>query len=777
MIAGRAFAWTVSSVNEPQALSPAGNTVVQTAIDLAVRWHHREVGVPHLIVAVHADPASTAARLLAERNLTSDLMECFFVDDDSSDPSEVCLSDAARTALEAATRLAAVAGHPAGADLILLGALAPASPETDDFLGRLGTTRQSLRDELSMRLGPLDRAPVGAPPRPANPPAVPRAKTNPVPAPAPSRTALGAPRRSTLDEVAVNLTARAVEGRLDPVVGRDDEIRRVIGVLSRRTKANPVLVGDAGVGKTAVVEGLAQRVVAGAVPASLVDAQIFALDVGALVAGTTYRGDFERRVKDVVAAVRADPRIVLFIDEIHTLLSAGGGSSAVGAADMIKPLIARGDLRVVGATTREEYVRYIERDPALERRFTQVAVEEPSLDEARRMVEAVVGHFSAHHGVAYTDDALEAAVALSDRHLPDRRLPDKALDLLDEAGADRRLLDDPSPVDADAIAVVLSRWTGATVTADRDESRRLRDAERVLGAAVVGQTDAVAATARALRRHRTGLSDPRRPLSLLAIGPSGVGKSLLAEELARLLFDADEALVRLDMSEFAEEHTVSRLFGAPPGYVGHNDPGQLTDAVRRRPHSLVLLDEMDKAHPRVLDALLPVLESGRLTDGRGRVVDFSHCVIVMTANVAVPSGRGVGFSTQAATDRRDATRREELRRLYRPEFLNRIDQVLTFSELDHDQRAAIARLEVDRVVARAAARGVTLEVAPAVLDWLADHDYDPAYGARPLRRTLHDEVLDAVATRMLEEPAPDVLLVTLDGDALVVADAAGVPTI
>ena len=623
---------------------------------------------------------------------------------------------------------------------------------------------------------------------------------------APEETASTTPN---LDRFGTDLTALAAEGRLDPVIGRADEIEQTIEILSRRTKNNPVLIGEAGVGKTAVVEGLARAIVAGDVPEQLRETRVVSIDLAAMLSGARYRGDFEERLTQTMDEIAAQSgKLVVFIDEVHTIVGAGaGGEGAMDAGNILKPRLARGELHLIGATTLKEY-RTIEKDPALERRLQPVRVGEPSLTDAIEILRGLRAAYEEHHAVTYTDDALRAAVELGDRYLPDRVLPDKAIDLIDQAGARLRLrlgvsvdttalverlatleadknaavsaehyeeasrirdeiaavqerletaTSSPRPdavVDEPEIAAVISRSTGIPVSRlTAGERGRLAELETELHARVIGQDAAVTAVAKAVRRNRTGMGDENRPVgSFLFLGPTGVGKTELAKALAGSLFDDDSAVIRFDMSEFGERHTVSRLIGAPPGYVGYDEAGQLTERVRRNPYSVVLFDEIEKAHPDVFTLLLQVLDDGRLTDGQGRTVDFRNTVIVMTSNLgseylASRSG-AIGFTT-TGREFDDADLRDrvmgKLREAMRPEFLNRIDDIVMFRKLEKEQLRDIVRLLLDRTSKRLASREVSLEVTDAAVDRLAEVGYEPEYGARPLRRVIQREIDDRIA--------------------------------
>ncbi|HSR86727.1 MAG TPA: ATP-dependent Clp protease ATP-binding subunit [Streptosporangiaceae bacterium] len=621
----------------------------------------------------------------------------------------------------------------------------------------------------------------------------------------------------TLDEFGRDLTEMAREGRVDPVIGRDNEIEQTIEVLSRRGKNNPVLIGEAGVGKTAIVEGIAQRIVNEEVPQTLAGKRVVQLELSGVVAGTRYRGDFEERLRRIIDEIREHgDELIVFIDEIHTIVGAGAGAEGgMDAANMVKPALARGELHVVGATTLDEYRKNIEQDAALARRFQPILVAEPTVDDALAILRGLRDRYEAHHQVRYDDEALVAAVELSDRYITDRFLPDKAIDLIDQAGArvrlrtktprselrelerrmeelhrDKdqavaseqyeqasRLRDEMDSVRAqmnqlnqeekavpqvtvEDIAAVVSRATGVPVQQLTEEERtRLLDLERHVHERVIGQDEAVAAVAEAVRRSRAGLGDPQRPVgSFLFLGPTGVGKTELARALAEALFGGDSKLIRLDMSEFSERHTVSRLVGAPPGYVGYEEAGQLTEAVRRRPYSVVLLDEIEKAHPDVFNILLQILDDGRLTDSQGRTVDFKNTILIMTSNLGsdlvTRRGAALGFAgdqASAENSQERALQDQLLRRLresFRPEFLNRIDEIIIFRELDQTELRQITELLLEETRRRLQAQHVAVRFTPAAVDWIAEHGFQPEFGARPMRRTIQREV-DNQLSRML----------------------------
>ncbi|MER6463360.1 ATP-dependent Clp protease ATP-binding subunit [Streptomyces sp. NPDC001288] len=644
-----------------------------------------------------------------------------------------------------------------------------------------------------------------------------------------SRRRTGTP---TLDKYGRDLTELAGEGRIDPVIGREDEIEQTIEVLSRRGKNNPVLIGDAGVGKTAIVEGLAQRIADADVPDILAGRRVIALDMSAVVAGTRFRGDFEERLTTIVNEIRAhSDQLIVFIDELHTVVGAGGGGEggSMDAGNILKPALARGELHIVGATTLEEF-RKIEKDAALARRFQPILVPEPTVPDTIEILRGLRDRYEAHHQVRYTDEALVAAVELSDRYLTDRRLPDKAIDLIDQAGARVRLgsrakgsdvramereieqltrdkdqaVADESyehatqlrdrvgelkrriaelsgedeadegmnlEVTAEAIAEVVSRQTGIPVSSlTQEEKERLLGLESHLHQRVVGQNEAVAAVSEAVLRSRAGLASPDRPIgSFLFLGPTGVGKTELARALAEVLFGSVDRMVRLDMSEYQERHTVSRLVGAPPGYVGHEEAGQLTEVVRRHPYSLLLLDEVEKAHPDVFNILLQVLDDGRLTDSQGRTVDFTNTVIVMTSNlgsdVITRRGAGIGFGPGGEEATEEARREQVLRPLrehFRPEFLNRIDEIVVFRQLSSDQLHQITELLLEHTRRMLHAQGITAHFTDAAVDWLAEHGYRPEYGARPLRRTIQREVDNQLSRLLLDGTVTEGGSVTVD---------------
>ena len=577
-------------------------------------------------------------------------------------------------------------------------------------------------------------------------------------------------RYQILKKYGVNLTEMARRGELDPVVGREEELQRVIQVLLRRRKNNPVLVGEPGVGKTAIVEGLAQRIVQGQVPQALRDKEIVALDMGALVAGSKFRGEFEERVKAVLREVEASQgRIILFIDEFHTVVGAGGAEGAIDAANLLKEPLARGKLRLIGATTLDEYRRHVEKDPALERRLAQVYVREPTAEETVEILRGLKGKLEEHHRVKIQDAALEAAAKLSDRYISGRFLPDKAVDLVDEAAARLKAScpdGESLEVTPEEIAEVVHLWTGIPVRRLLEEERdRLSRLEEVLHARVVDQEEGVRAVAEAVRRARAGLSDPRRPLgTFLFLGPTGVGKTELAKALAEALFGDERALLRIDMSEYMERHAVARLIGAPPGYVGYEEGGQLTEAVRRRPYQVILLDEIEKAHPEVMNLLLQLLDEGRLTDGHGRTVDFRHTLIIMTSNVGSEH-----FQTAASFEEAERNVREALRQRFRPEFLGRLDEVVVFRPRGPEAVREIARRKLSALGERLSEQGIRLEVSDEALDLLVREGYDYHYGARPMARAIRHHVESPLAKLIVDGQVQegDTVRVEARGDEIV----------
>ncbi|ROR97277.1 ATP-dependent Clp protease ATP-binding subunit ClpC [Salana multivorans] len=778
--------------------------VVVLAQDEARMLNHNYIGTEHILLGLIHEGEGVAAKALESLGISLDVVRQQVVDiigeGQQAPTGHIPFTPRAKKVLELSLREALQLGHNhIGTEHILLGLIREGEGVAAQVLGNLGADLGRVRQQVLQLLqgqpgGGKETVSAGGPQE-------------------------GTPSGSAvLDQFGRNLTQLARENRLDPVIGRERETERVMQVLSRRTKNNPVLVGEPGVGKTAVVEGLAQDIVRGTVPETLKDKQLYTLDLGALVAGSRYRGDFEERLKKVLKEIRTRGDIILFIDEIHTLVGAGAAEGAIDAASILKPMLARGELQTIGATTLDEYRKYVEKDPALERRFQPITVNEPTLAHAIEILKGVRDRYEAHHRVTITDGALVAAATLADRYVNDRFLPDKAIDLVDEAGARLRIrrmtappelrelderiaearrakesaiddqdfekaarlrddeknltqerlekekawksgdMDTVATVDEDLIAEVLAVATGIPVfKLTEEESSRLLRMEDALHERIVGQKDAVKALSQAIRRTRAGLKDPKRPGgSFIFAGPTGVGKTELAKALAEFLFGDEDALIQLDMSEYGEKHTVSRLFGSPPGYVGYEEGGQLTEKVRRRPFSVVLFDEVEKAHADIFNSLLQILEEGKLTDSQGRVVDFKNTIIIMTTNLGTRDiAKGVQTGFQAGGDlstdyeRMKSKVNDELKQHFRPEFLNRVDDVVVFPQLSRDEIFQIVDLLVARLDKRLADRDMTIELSEAAKTLLADRGYDPVLGARPLRRALQREIEDALSEKIL----------------------------
>jgi len=787
--------------------TPRGENVLRLAQEAAADFGHSSIGCEHILLGLLRDGGGIAYRALTEAGLNERMVRDLIlrsVGRGRARDGAQELTPRARSAVEIAVNEATRAGGDlVDSEHLLLGLLRDGGNMAVRILVTAGVDPRQLYNNVRRLVSETPRA---------------EAKDSGA-----AEAEQGDGKGKGLAEFTRDLTEMAREGKLDPVIGRDKEIQRTIQILSRRTKNNPVLIGEPGVGKTAIAEGLAQKIVMADVPEELLDKRVLSLDLSGMVAGTKYRGEFEERIKTVIDEIIKDGNVILFIDELHTIVGAGSAEGSVDAANIIKPALGRGELRVIGATTLAEYRKYIEKDAALERRFQPITVGEPTQEESILILKGLRPRYESHHKLTITDEAINAAVELSSRYINDRFLPDKAIDLMDEAASRVHMeAQAPSPelkeieqkihalhreksdaiaaqdfekaaqlrdIEADYreqaeqerakqksandgrrgtvteedIANVVSGWTGIPVTRLTEaESERLLKLEEKLHERVVGQDEAVSAVARAIRRGRVGIKDPKRPIgSFLFLGPTGVGKTELCKTLAEAMFGDENAMIRIDMSEYMERHTVSRLVGSPPGYVGYDEGGQLTEKVRRKPYSVVLFDEIEKAHEDVWNILLQILEDGIVTDAQGRRVDFKNTVIVMTSNVGAKSitGRGgaLGFASEkAAADgaAEDERVREavmaELRRTFKPEFLNRIDEIVVFHRLTEDDIAEIARRMLRSTEKRIAELGVTLEADEAAVKKLAQAGFDPVYGARPLRRVIQNEVEDAVAEQMLE---------------------------
>ncbi len=739
---------------------------IAAARDAAASLGHSYIGTEHLLLGIAAETEGLGARLLSGQGLDmASLTRLVAAEMGSGAPGapEQGLTSNAAAAIERAAEEARRLGQGyVGTEHLLLGVLRLPDCAAVRLLNASGRTPDTIYTEILDLFGSPESRPgrqeSGRSQAPFRPPYR-RAETR------------------VLDQYSRDLTLIAGGGGADPVVGREREISRVIQILSRRTKNNPVLVGEPGVGKTAVAEGLARRVARGEVPDTLKNRRIVTLDLASMLAGTKYRGDFEDRVKCIIKEVQRAGDVIVFIDELHTIVGAGSAEGAIDAANILKPALGRGEIQVIGATTPEEYRKHIEKDAALERRFQPVDVPEPDEACCVRMLRALRGSLETHHGLQITDEAISAAVRLSVRYICDRFLPDKAIDLLDEAASHVRLESGPQArqtVEASDVADVVSAWTGVPASAiSEPESERLLRLEEALHRRVIGQDEAVSAVARAIRRGRVGLSDPRRPMgSFIFLGPTGVGKTELCRALAEAVYGDRDALIRLDMSEYMEKHAVSKLIGSPPGYVGYGEGGQLTERVRRRPWSVVLFDEIEKAHEDVYNLLLQIMEDGRLTDSAGRRADFRSTIVVMTSNIgakAITEDRpALGFSG-APRDGDGAVKEAvmaELRRTFRPEFLNRVDDTIVFRRLSREDVRQIARGMTEAVCGRMRELGVELRVTDEALDLLAERGFDPAYGARPLRRQI---------SALLEDPAADAILTgrAAPGDRLIATACGG----
>ena len=793
--------------------------VLTLAQEEAQRFNHNYIGTEHILLGLVREGDGVAAKVLANLGVELDkvrsAVEFIIGRGERTVRGEIGLTPRAKRVIELAVDEARRLGHNyIGTEHLLLGLLREGEGVAAGVLESLGVSLEKVREETKRILQQS--------------------------IPQPHAGARPSSRTPTLDQLSVDLTVMARAGKLDPVIGRHKEIERVIQILSRRTKNNPVLIGEPGVGKTAIVEGLAHRIVAGNVPQTLRGKRVLTLDIGALVAGTKYRGEFEERLKKVIDEIKTAGNCMLFIDEMHTIVGAGAAEGAVDAASILKPALARGELQCIGATTADDYRKHVERDPALERRFQPIPVDEPTIEQTIEILRGIKSRYEEHHGLTISDEALTTASALAARYIPDRFLPDKAIDLVDEAASRVKLRHLAAPIDLkegeqalerlradkeaaiaaqqyepaaelrdrelklgakieerqreeqqmappevteEDIAEVVSMWTGIPVTRlAKDETTRLLQMEAVLHRHIIGQDEAITIISKAVRRARAGLKDPRRPIgSFIFLGPTGVGKTELVRVLAEFLFGSRDALIRLDMSEFMEKHTVARLVGAPPGYIGYEEGGQLTEAVRRKSYSAILLDEIEKAHPDVFNILLQIFDDGHLADAKGRRVDFRNTIIVMTSNIGAELIRRdttLGFATkieevksqQQAYERMKEKVLGEVKKFFRPEFLNRIDGVVVFHALTKEHIRQIVDLMLRDVWKELAEKTVKLEVTKAAKELLGEKGYDPVFGARPLRRTIQDMVEDPLSEAFLrgDFQAGHTVLVDCEGEQIVI---------
>ncbi|EAC2648268.1 ATP-dependent Clp protease ATP-binding subunit, partial [Listeria monocytogenes] len=781
--------------------------VLAIAQEEAKYFKHQAVGSEHILLALVIEQNGIAGKTLREMNITeNDIREeiehltGYGTVRQYPENAYLAYSPRAKHTFAYAGDEAKRLGAPQiGTEHLLLGLLRDEDILASRIMLNLGLSLAKMRQLLKKKMGFNESKTNGSAGRRR---------------PAQAKAQQGTP---TLDSLARDLTKLAREKRLDPVVGRAKEVKRLIQILSRRTKNNPVLVGEPGVGKTAIAEGLAQKIINGEVPEDMQNKRLMMLDMGALVAGTKYRGEFEDRMKKIIDEIYQDGQIILFIDELHTLIGAGGAEGAIDASNILKPALARGELQTIGATTLDEYQKYIEKDSALERRFARVQVDEPTPEEAEEILRGLRPRYEEHHGVEISDDALHAAVQLSVRYINSRQLPDKAIDLMDESAAKVRLdkTDESSEladlqneianlieekeaairqqdfeaaarlrikekkltqqltevafmevkeasgyadsVTAEDVATVVSQWTGVPLQQmEKKESERLLDLEKILHQRVVGQEEAVKAVARSIRRARSGLKDPNRPIgSFMFLGPTGVGKTELAKALAEAMFGSEDALVRVDMSEFMEKYSTSRLIGSPPGYVGYDEGGQLTEKIRSKPYSVILLDEVEKAHPDVFNILLQVLDDGHLTDSKGRKVDFRNTILIMTSNIGaqqIREEKSVGFNVTDLTKDHQAMQKrilEELKKAFRPEFLNRVDETVVFQSLGEGEIHEIVKIMSKAIIKRLGNQDIQLKITPSAIDVIGKAGFDPEYGARPIRRALQKEVEDRLSEALL----------------------------
>ncbi len=811
-------------VNRFEKFSERARRVLTLAQEEAGRFNHTYIGTEHILLGLAREDEGVAAKVLTNLGVSlsklRSAVEFTMGRGEKQSSGEVGLTPRAKRIIELAIDEARQLGHNyIGTEHLLLGLLREGGGVATGILDSFGITLERARTETTRSLS------QGAPR---------------------SRTTRTTSRTPALDQMGIDLTVAARAGKLDPVIGRVKEIERVIQILSRRTKNNPALIGEPGVGKTAIVEGLAHRIVAGDVPETLTDKRLIALDMGSLVAGTKYRGEFEERLKKIIDEIKTAGNCVLFVDEFHTMVGAGAAEGAVDAANILKPSLARGELQCIGATTLDDYRKYVERDAALERRFQPVLVAEPSLDETLDILHGIKERYEEHHKLTISDEALNSAATLAARYIPDRFLPDKAIDVVDEAASRVRIKRRAIPltlkeakqsrdsfrkdkdtalatqeydqaakqreqelqmeekikkleeewqteqeqeeiiVTAEDTAEVVSMWTGIPlVQLATDETSRLLNMEEVLHNRIVGQDEAINAIAKAVRRARSGLKDPRHPIgNFVFLGPTGVGKTELVRALAEFMFGSEDALIRLDMSEFMERHTVARLVGAPPGYVGYEEGGQLTEAVRRKSYCTILLDEIEKAHPDVFNILLQIFDDGHLTDAKGRRVDFRNSIIVMTSNIGaelISKGTALGFAVHSdevknqeqAYERMKEKLLGELKKTFRPEFLNRVDGVVVFHPLTKEHIRKIVNLMLVTVTQQLTEKGIKLEVTEAAKDFLGEKGYDKVFGARPLRRVIQDMIEDKLSEDLLRGKfqSGDTVVVDLEGEEIVVHTA------
>ena len=807
-----------------EKFSERARRVLSLAQEEAQRFNHNYIGTEHILLGLVRENEGTAAKVLGglgiELNKIRSAVEFIIGKGDTAASGEIGLTPRAKKVIELAVDEARRLNHHyIGTEHLLIGLMREGEGVAAGVLESLGVTLDKVRGETNSVLNKGARSSKGR------------------------SGGKATTKTPTLDQLGVDLTEKANDGKLDPTVGREKEIERVTQILSRRTKNNPVLIGEPGVGKTAIVEALAQRIASDDVPGTLQGKRLVTLDMGSLVAGTKYRGEFEERLKKVIDEIKSAGNCVLFIDEIHTMVGAGAAEGAVDAANILKPSLARGEMQTIGATTLDDYRKYVERDPALERRFQPVRVEEPSVDETVEILRGIKEKYEEHHQLEISDSAIQSAASLASRFIADRFLPDKAIDLIDEASSRVRIHHSMAPrsvkeasqmldsvrkekddaisgreyehaaelrdrevslseklenikkeweeekgdqqpvVEEENIEEVVSMWTGIPVTRlAAAESERLIKMEEALRQNVIGQGEAIEILSKAVRRSRSGLKNPRRPTgAFIFLGPTGVGKTYMVKKLAEFMFGSEDSMIRLDMSEFMERHTVARLVGAPPGYIGYDEGGQLTEAVRRKSYSVILLDEIEKAHPEVFNILLQIFDDGHLTDSKGRKVDFRNTIIVMTSNIGsdlIRQDRSLGFNarTEGAQDEEESYLRmknnvlDEVKHFFRPEFLNRIDGTVVFHALSREHMEDIVTILMKEVSSNLLEKGISLEVTDAAREWLAEEGYDPTFGARPLRRLIQDTVEDKLSDALLagEIGPADTAIVDLDENAIII---------